>query len=111
MATLSSLRSDATYIITGGSGGLAHMFTEWLVEQGAKHITLVSRSALANESTRNLIEKLGARGSNVIYRKCDITLKKNVEKLIHECSMDSPPIRGLIHGAVDHRVGLLEMLV
>lgn len=110
LGRLSSLSSNATYVITGGSGGLAHVFTKWLVEQGAKHIILASRAATANEPTRNLIEELRRRGSNVVYHKCDVTLKKDVEKLVRESSLDSPPIRGVIHGAMDSRVGFPKVL-
>ena len=110
LGRFSLLSSDATYVITGGSGGLAHLFARWLVEQGAKHIILASRAATANESTSNLIEELRRRGSNVVYHKCDVTLKKDVEKLVKESSLDNPPIRGVIHGAGTFRVGFPKVL-
>ena len=37
-----SLQSDATYLITGGLGGLGLVTARWLFDQGARHLVLVS---------------------------------------------------------------------
>src|SRR5262249_24942276 len=39
------LRPDACYLITGGLGGLGLLTAQRLVEQGARHLVLVGRSA------------------------------------------------------------------
>ncbi|MEZ4681398.1 MAG: KR domain-containing protein [Caldilineaceae bacterium] len=36
---------DGTYLITGGLGGLGLLTAKWLVNQGARHLLLVGRSA------------------------------------------------------------------
>jgi NADPH:quinone reductase-like Zn-dependent oxidoreductase/ubiquinone/menaquinone biosynthesis C-methylase UbiE len=40
----SVVRGDASYLITGGTGGLGRARTRWLIDMGARHIVLVSRS-------------------------------------------------------------------
>jgi NADPH:quinone reductase-like Zn-dependent oxidoreductase len=40
----SVVRGDASYLITGGTGGLGRALTRWLIDLGARHIVLVSRS-------------------------------------------------------------------
>jgi NAD(P)-dependent dehydrogenase (short-subunit alcohol dehydrogenase family) len=98
------MRSDATYLITGGSGGLAEAFTRGLAHRGAKFIVLASRSGIASARTRRLIEELRVRGVAVAPRKCDVTDKDQVEELVKESLKEMPPIRGVIHGAMDSRV-------
>src|SRR5262249_43770086 len=38
-----AIRSDGTYLITGGLGGLGLAVAQWLVGQGARHLVLVGR--------------------------------------------------------------------
>lgn len=102
--TMSSIRADATYVITGGSGGLASSFARWLAEQGAKYIILASRSGKADTKTQNMIEELHERGTVVLPHKCDITDKHQVDELTGQSLSHLPPIRGVIHGAMDNRV-------
>ncbi|KAI9750407.1 MAG: Type I Iterative PKS, partial [Chaenotheca gracillima] len=92
--SLSSLRSDVTYLITGGSGGLARPLSRWLAERGAKHILLASRRGGDEEHTKSLIEELGRSGTRVVPWKCDITVAENVEVMVQESALDMPPIGG-----------------
>ena len=39
------LRSDSSYILIGGLGGLGRAVSKWMVECGAKHLIFLSRSA------------------------------------------------------------------
>ena len=38
------LRSDASYLITGGLGGLGLVVAEWMASRGARHLVLVGRT-------------------------------------------------------------------
>lgn len=42
-------RSDATYLLTGGLGGLGRSVSTWLAERGARHFVFLSRSAAKPE--------------------------------------------------------------
>src|SRR6185436_18835366 len=39
-----AVKSDGAYLITGGLGGFGRVIAEWLVEAGARHLVLSSRS-------------------------------------------------------------------
>lgn len=80
----------------------------WLADQGAKSIILASRSNQPNEKTRVLMEELDSHGTQVVYCRCDITVKHEVEDLVVENASKMPPIRGVIHGAVVSRVSHLS---
>ena len=107
---LSTLRSDASYLITGGSGGIASYFTKWLASQGATHIILASRSGRASQRASRIVDELRVCGSNVTIYKCDVADKQQVKELVENTSRNMPPIRGVIHGAFDHRASILYKL-
>ena len=94
------VRSDATYLITGGTGGIGRSITRWLSSQGAKKIILASRSGISQASTRELIDNLKKHGTEVVVYTCDIGKPSQVEDMIHWVQETMPPIRGVIHGAM-----------
>ncbi|KAI9737711.1 MAG: hypothetical protein M1818_005715 [Claussenomyces sp. TS43310] len=96
----SLLRSDASYLIIGGTGGLGRSITRWMARKGAKHIILASRSSRVNDNVKTLIQDLAVEGTEVLVRQCDVSKQEDVAKLISECSRDLPPIRGIIHSAM-----------
>ena len=103
---ISSIRPEATYIITGGSDGLAYSFTRWPTDQGAKYILLASRNGKAGSKMKDLIEELRDHGTMVIPHKYDVTNKQQVNDLVGEGLRHLSPIRGVIHGAMDNRVSI-----
>ena len=103
------LRSDATYLITGGSGGIGRSLAKWMVLQGAKYIVLASRSGPRHEKSQALIEEVARMGATLAVQTCDVTKATEMESLIKQCECSMPPIRGAIHGAMVLKVGLLHL--
>lgn len=89
-------RDDATYLVTGGLGGLGLRLAHWLAEHGARHIVLTSRSAASPEA-RQQIANLEQAGVNVVVQQCDIGVRENVEQLIATIAREMPPLRGVYH--------------
>ena len=103
------LRPDVTYIITGGTGGIGLSLGPWMVENGARNVVLLGRSGDSRPEVKRLIEQHA--GTNVCVRAiaCDVgspTEFANALKLIQ----DLPPVRGVVHGALFLRVGVLLCL-
>ncbi|HYO56328.1 SDR family NAD(P)-dependent oxidoreductase, partial [Archangium sp.] len=93
-----TLRADATYLLTGGLGGLGLEVARWMVEQGARHLVLVGRrapSAPASEAVRAL-EKAGA---HVTVASVDVSREAEVARLLQQLDAASPPLRGIVHAA------------
>jgi len=67
-----SFRSDATYLITGGMGGLGLLVSRWMVERGAKHLVLVGRST-PDAAARQKITSLEKAGASVVVEKADVS--------------------------------------
>ena len=50
-AATPAVRSDATYLITGGLGGLGLVVADWLADQGATNLILLGRRGLPDPET------------------------------------------------------------
>ena len=51
------LRSDGTYLLIGGTGGLGRSMAKWMVDNGAGNVVLLSRSGLSR-----LVDRLEREG-------------------------------------------------
>ncbi|KAF1952134.1 hypothetical protein CC80DRAFT_479691 [Byssothecium circinans] len=94
------LRSDATYVLIGGTGGLGRSMASWMVGKGAKHIVLLSRSGGLKGKAKEQIDALNEAGAAIVVRRCDVADRTDVEQLISTGLEGLPPVRGLIHGAM-----------
>jgi len=100
-------RADATYLITGGHGGLGLSVARWLSEKGARHLVLLGRSgnSLAGE---DLIRELKESGTDVVTIQGDVSNQGDVIRALGKIRNTMPPLRGIIHaaGVLDDRVFL-----
>ena len=104
--SMPAVHPDASYLITGGTGGLGRSTARWLVKQGARNIILASRSGAAQDNVRELIDDLAKVGATIAVHKCDVADKGQLEALIKGCAETMPPIRGVIHGVMVLRVSI-----
>jgi SAM-dependent methyltransferase/NADP-dependent 3-hydroxy acid dehydrogenase YdfG/acyl carrier protein len=89
-------RSDASYLITGGFGGLGLLVGRWMAQHGARHIALLGRHPdPASEGVR-AIEALGAR---VISLGGDVASEPEMTALFARFGAELPPLRGIMHTA------------
>lgn len=67
-------RQDASYLITGGIGGIERSLLYRLAKNGAKNIVLASRSDLSSASARALVKDIEALdiGITMAVRKCEV---------------------------------------
>src|SRR4051794_1712839 len=89
-----SVRDDATYLITGGLGSIGLRAAEWLLDHGARHLVLTSRTATANET----VERLRTRAEVRVVRT-DVSQRDDVAILMQEIDSTMPPLRGVLHTA------------
>ena len=60
-----AVKADATYLITGAFGGYGKVLARWLVECGARHLVLTSRSGAAHPESAAFVQELEERGVEV----------------------------------------------
>ncbi|KAH8902159.1 polyketide synthase [Coniochaeta sp. PMI_546] len=104
------LRSDATYILIGGTGGLGRSMARWMVGKGARHILLVSRSGSVTGKVKDLVNELAAVGASIVVRRCDVASRSEVDVLVKNQLEGLPPVRGVIHGTMVLRDVLYEKM-
>jgi acyl transferase domain-containing protein/acyl carrier protein len=117
------LRSDATYVVTGGLGELGLLVARWLVDHGARHLLLVGRSTLpprrewrllAPGRDRDRVQQLleiEAAGAAVHVMKADVADYQELRAVFDGYAADArPPVRGILHLAGEvHGAPLLDL--
>ncbi|MBD3305127.1 SDR family NAD(P)-dependent oxidoreductase, partial [candidate division KSB3 bacterium] len=92
------IQAKATYLITGGLGGLGLLTARWLIDQGARHLVLVGRSGSTSEAQPH-IEALTEVGAEVIVAQADVSQRDQLERIFTDIETSLPPLRGIIHAA------------
>ncbi len=103
---------DATYLISGGMGGLGLAVARWMVKQGARHLLLIGRTPLPsrsewhrrrsgnNDARIEAILELESMGASVHPVTLDIADEASVRTLLARWEEEArPPIRGVVHAA------------
>ncbi len=98
------LRSSAgTVIVSGGTGQLGQVVTNWLISGGANiaQVLLIGRRK-SNAAIKKVVEKLSQKGIPVHYIATDVSELENLEKSIAPYVAEYP-LTGILHLA-----GVLE---
>ncbi|KAJ4288038.1 hypothetical protein N0V90_012054 [Kalmusia sp. IMI 367209] len=91
--------SEATYVLVGCVAGIGYFINKWMIERGAKHLVHLTRSGTVTPQAKHLLQSMVADDIDLVVRKCDVTVKQNVEAAIAEiCSIR--PIKGILHAAI-----------
>ncbi len=91
------IKSDGSYLITGGFGGLGLKTAEWLATQGATHLVLSGRRT-DSEAAQSAIADLENKGVKVKAVKADISQAEEVKSLLQACQ-EFAPLKGIVHSA------------
>ncbi len=101
------LRSDGTYFLVGGLGGLGMKLALWMASRGAGALAFLSRHA-PGAATCALIDKLRATGATVRIIEGDAGEKDDVARALAEIARELPPLAGVVHAAGTLADGVLS---
>jgi acyl transferase domain-containing protein len=93
-AQRSLFKSDCTYLITGGLGGLGCQIAHWMVSQGAQNLVLVGRKGVSEHDSLHELEQAGA---TVTILLADVALADQVAHVLAQIARSHPPLAGVIH--------------
>lgn len=99
------IRTDGSYLVTGGLGGLGCQVAHWLAASGARRIVLTGRKGAATQDAQTLVSDLTQQGIEVVVVKADVSRADEVESLLRQCPQ---PLRGIFHAAGLLDDGVLE---
>ncbi len=93
------LRSDATYLVTGGLGSIGLEIAGYLAANGARHLVLVGRRPPGDAARHRidaLREQYGCEGRVVA---ADVADAHDVARLLATVQAELPPLAGIVHAA------------
>ena len=97
------VREQASYLITGGVGGLGLKVADWLIEQGAKNLVLASIEEKPSDAAQEAIRQMEEKGATIAVLQGDVANCDDVRRTMDHISEHLPPLRGIVHAA-----GLLD---
>ena len=92
------LQPTATYLITGGLGGLGLQIAQQLVADGARQLLLTGRQGVTTDAQRQAVAQLTAAGATIHVQPADLADRDAVQTLLATCQALAP-LRGIIHAA------------
>ena len=110
-------RADASYLITGGLGGVGLEIARWLAERGARHLLLAGRRGLPPreswgqqtdkgiQRSIDIVQAIEALGASVHPLALDVTDEGAVRQVLQggtaslSSSAQWPAVRGVVHAA------------
>ncbi|MFE6165573.1 type I polyketide synthase, partial [Streptomyces sp. NPDC056486] len=98
------VRTDGTYLVTGGLGGIGLEVAGWLARQGATSLVLAGRNV--PEEVPSEVARLRADGVRVELRRADVSRADDVAGLVSFVREELPALRGVFHlaGVTDDAV-------
>jgi acyl transferase domain-containing protein/NADPH:quinone reductase-like Zn-dependent oxidoreductase/SAM-dependent methyltransferase len=94
------IKSDGCYLITGAFGGFGKVLADWLVQSGARHLVLSSRSGASTPEAEAFVEKLRDSGTQVHIVKADAASSADMARLFSVIGQTGQPLRGVFHLAM-----------
>ncbi|OHW98789.1 polyketide synthase [Colletotrichum incanum] len=89
-----SFESDASYLLVGGLGGIGRLVSNWMVENGARHLVYLSRNCGDMQENGSFFDELEAQGCSVVAIRGSVSSLNDVERAI---SAATRPVRGVIN--------------
>ncbi|WP_299818444.1 type I polyketide synthase [uncultured Roseibium sp.] len=103
------LRSDASYLVTGGTGGLGLALAEWLIARGAGRVVVSGRSK-PGPKVQAAMERLNTDTLRLEAVAVDATDRTEMAALIDRLSGGDLPLRGVVHAAGVLRDSIVHLL-
>ncbi len=91
------VRPDATYLISGGTGGIGLEVARELARSGAKSLVLLSRQG--GDVAQAAVERLADTGATIQVITVDLAHAERATTALRAALETVPPVRGVIHAA------------
>ncbi|CAI7975412.1 Polyketide synthase [Frankia sp. Hr75.2] len=92
------VRPDASYLITGGLGGIGLEVARGLAERGARHLVLMGRSE-PSAAADAVIDEIRRVGVQVLVARGDVARAEDVARALTAIDGTGRPLAGVMHAA------------
>lgn len=92
-------KDNGVYLITGGAGGLGHIFAKEIAEQTKNATVILAGRSPLSESKSKKLKELHSKGADITYRQTDVTNKIEVYQLIDDIQKRYGRLNGILHSA------------
>jgi hypothetical protein len=93
--------AEKTYLLVGGLGGLGRTISTWMVENGARHIVYLSRSAGQSPGDQKFLEELKVQGCHPICVVGSVSESADVQRAVNTCIK---PLAGVLQMSMNLNV-------
>ncbi|MBP1818573.1 SDR family NAD(P)-dependent oxidoreductase [Mycobacterium sp. OAE908] len=93
------LRSDASYLVTGGLGAIGLEIAGYLAAHGARHLVLTSRSEPSDAAQQRIDALCEQHGCEFRVVTADVADAHAVARLLTTVGAELPPLAGIVHAA------------
>ncbi|MBB3600697.1 acyl transferase domain-containing protein [Mycolicibacterium sp. BK556] len=104
------LRSNATYLVTGGLGSLGLEIAGYLAAHGAKQLVVTGRRAPSEAAQRRIDAIREQHGCDVRAIAADVSDPHDIARLLATVQAELPPLAGIVHAAGENNTTALSSL-
>lgn len=98
-----SLKSNASYLLVGGLGGLGRAVSTWMAEHGARNLVYLSRSAGKSSSDQAFFAELESLGCSVQAFAGNVSVLSDVKRAIEGATF---PVAGVLQMSMVLKVSI-----
>lgn len=99
-------RPDATYLLTGGLGGIGLLTAGWMIERGAQNLVLLGRTEPSPHASAT-IRAMQETGARIVVVQGDVSQRESLADVLKQIELSMPPLRGILHMAAALDGGVL----
>ncbi len=93
------LRSDRSYLVTGGTTGFGLKAARWLASRGARNLVLIGRRGSATPGLTEALERLRLQNVNTFVTAADVSDRQAISQALESAMAELPPLAGVVHAA------------
>jgi len=90
---------DGVHVIIGGTSGFGLATAKWLVQRGARHLVLASRSGRVSEGDHATLEELGRKDVDISVESTDVSDEAALRRMLSRVA-ETRPVKGIVHAAM-----------
>lgn len=104
------LRTDATYLVTGGLGAIGLDIAEYLAAHGAGHLVLTGRRKPSDAAQQRIDAIRDQFSCQILDLAADVADRDDVARLLSTVRTELPALAGIVHAAGEFNMGPVDTL-